>query len=153
MKHSSLLSSAILATGLHLSAVNTAEAQDVQSFDVTTPQGQTITVPCDQLGENGELTAEFLGTLDTSIHGHKGLNFFEMTEEERAPYLDEIVEKNGGFNPGYLKRIFEAPYRAYAALDSEAEKIEYVQGKLDSHGMSREKVMQLVDVCNSLNND
>ncbi len=153
MKHASILPTAILAAGLHLTSVDTAEAQDVQSFDVTTPQGQTITVPCDQLGNNGELTAEFLGTLDTSIHGHKGLNFFEMSEEDRAPYLDEIVEKNGGFNPGYLKRIFEVPYQQYARLDSEAEKIDYLQKKLDSHGMGREKVMQLVDVCNSLNND
>lgn len=153
MSKSSLLSSAILAAGLTLSSTADAQEQDVQNFQIRTPQGQTITVPCDKLAEDGSLTADFLGTLDTSIHGYDGMNFFEMTEEERTPYREEAIEKNQSFNARYLSQIFEMPYRQYSGLETEAEKMEYVQKKLDSHGMTEDRVSQLVEVCNSLNHD
>lgn len=153
MSKTSILSSALLAVGLSISSPSDAKAQEAQGFKLTTPQGQSITVPCDKLGANNTLTAEFLGTLDTSIHGYDGINMFEMDEAERAPYVEEAVSRNKGFNESYLRHIFELPYKQYEKLESEKERMDFLQKKLDSHGMDRNKVLQIVDACQSFNHD
>ncbi|MGH1404026.1 MAG: hypothetical protein ACRBDL_07260 [Alphaproteobacteria bacterium] len=148
MNKLSLLTSYALALSL-----NAAQAEplgdDAKTFSFEVEDGQKIVVPCGKLSSDGSLTAEFLTSLDSSIHGSDGVNLFEMSSEERNEYIDRQYR----FAPEVIRKSVLAPYKKYDQLGSDEEKMDFVISELErhGHGMNEKTIEQLRQTCLMLN--
>ena len=110
-----------------LSTMLTANSADAQTF--TSREDLRELADC-HLAEDGKVTAAYLGALDSRIHGYSE-NLYEMTPSEREPYVQAAIEKNSTHPPQFIRAMFEGPYRQYASLRSEAERIEFLSRRLE----------------------
>lgn len=144
MKAPIILSTGALALGM--ACTEPAHAEQGRQFPLNI-NGQQTVVDCGRLGPRGQLTADFLGVIDSGFHGAPGQNMYTMSTTQRQPYLDKAVDANPSFSPAYLKGVFEKPYIEYEDENTEAEKIRFLKAKIAVHGLDDARLDVLVDAC------
>lgn len=118
----------------------TAEAQ------LQKPQDYQALIEC-ELVENGEITADFLEDLDSKIHGYDA-NLYNMTPEQREPYVQAVVDANADMSPEFIRTMFERPYSQYDALKTDEERVSFLSEKLDRfHQIDEQKLSEFVATC------
>lgn len=133
-----------VASAFLLSALLSAQSADAQ--DSSNLEDYRQMVDC-HLTEGGNVTAAFLGALDSKIHGYSE-NLYEMNPEEREPYLQAIIEKNASHPPQFLRAMFEGPYRQYASLETEEKRVEFLSQRLERfHHMEQDDLSSLAATC------
>ena len=139
----------ILSTGalaLSMACAEPAHADQDRQFPLNI-NGQQTLVDCGRLGPRGQLTADFLGVIDSGFHGAPGRNMYTMSTTQRQPYLDRAVNANPSFSPSYLRAVFERPYIEYAEQNTEAGRIGFLKTKIAAHGLDDTRIEALVDAC------
>lgn len=127
-----------------ISAMLHGQSAEAQSF--STQQDYSDLIDC-ELVDDGKVNAEFLGALDSRIHGYAE-NLYEMTPEEREPYVQAAIDKNASHPARFIRAMFEGPYRQYAALKTEEERVEFLSERLDKfHHIEPDDLSDLAASC------
>ncbi len=128
----------LLSTMLNTQSVNAQESPHHNDYKHM--------IDC-HLTDGGEVTSKFLGDLDSKIHGYSE-NLYEMTPEQREPYLKAIIDNNKSHPPQFLRAMFEGPYRQYAALETEEERVDFLSERLERfHHMKPDDLSSLAASC------
>lgn len=132
--------------GLALMFTEPAAAQTSDISVRLTPSSpqKTVTIDCSALGDVNRPNLQTMTRLDSLVHGYRDDLYFNATARARA--ADAAVQANAGIAPTAIRKMFNRPYEGFDRLPP-AQRMNYVVGKLDSHGITPPDINAVLEEC------